>query len=157
MISCTEFIMAYSELFAFLEERHGKETVIRFWEQLSDEFLGNLRHLVAEKGLEGMHEYWTRTLTEEGGEHSMVLTDEEFRIEMRACPSVAVLRRNKHLKPYPDYCEHCTVLYRRVLEPLGYEYIYDLSHVDEARCKLIVRRKGAPRPPILGEQAKSAD
>ena len=142
MISCTEFIMAYSELFAFLEERHGKETVIRFWEQLSDEFLGNLRHLVAEKGLEGMHEYWTRTLTEEGGEHSMVLTDEEFRIEMRACPSVAVLRRNKHLKPYPDYCEHCTVLYRRVIEPFGYKCEVTIHDPVAGRCTLRVTPRG---------------
>ena len=55
MISCTEFIMAYSELFAFLEERHAKDALIRFWEGLSDEFLHNLRELVAEKGLAGMH------------------------------------------------------------------------------------------------------
>ena len=31
--------------------------------------------------------------------------------------------------------------YRRVLEPLGYEYEIDLSRCREATCALIVRRK----------------
>ena len=36
MISCTEFIPAYSELFRVLESTGGKEAVVRFWEDLSD-------------------------------------------------------------------------------------------------------------------------
>ena len=34
MISCTEFIPAYSELFTFLEEKHGRDEVDRFWKYL---------------------------------------------------------------------------------------------------------------------------
>ncbi len=34
MISCTEFIPAYSELFKFLHERGGREAVVKFWESL---------------------------------------------------------------------------------------------------------------------------
>ena len=34
MISCTEFIPAYSELFSFLEERHGRGEVDNFWTYL---------------------------------------------------------------------------------------------------------------------------
>ena len=51
MISCTEFIPSYSELFKYLEKRGGKEEVVRFWEYLSDNFLNNLRDLVAENGI----------------------------------------------------------------------------------------------------------
>ena len=40
MISCTEFIPAYSELFKFLEAQGGREAVEAFWEHLSDRFLG---------------------------------------------------------------------------------------------------------------------
>ena len=45
------------------------------------------------------------------------------------------------MEAYPDYCRHCDVLYRRVLEPLGYEYTIDLSRTDQAACTVIVRRK----------------
>ena len=31
MISCTEFIPAYSELFSFLDERFGRDEVDRLW------------------------------------------------------------------------------------------------------------------------------
>ena len=31
-------------------------------------------------------------------------------------------------------------LYRRVLEPLGYDYTIDLSRCDQAACSLVVRR-----------------
>ena len=48
MISCTDFIPAYSELFKHLESIGGKEAVVDFWKYLSDGFLNNLRDLVAE-------------------------------------------------------------------------------------------------------------
>jgi len=121
MVSCTEFIAVYNELFAFIEERSGKDVVLRLWEELADEFLCNLRSLVKEKGLAGMYEYWSRTLADEGGDYDLILTPNEFRIEMRSCPSVAVLQNSKHLKPYPYYCEHCAVLYPRIIEPFGYK------------------------------------
>jgi predicted ArsR family transcriptional regulator len=139
MISCTEFIPAYNELFAFIEERHGRQELIRFWEELADEFLHNLRDLVAEKGLAGMHEYWTHTLTEEGADQTMTLSEDEFRIEMHKCPSVAILRQSKHITPFPDYCEHCKVLYRRVIEPFGFKC--EVQVHDEGQCTLRVTKR----------------
>jgi hypothetical protein len=144
MISCTEFIPAYSELFKFLHAAGGKEEVIRFWESLSDAFLGNLRDLAAQKGLVGCYEYWSRALTEEAADFRMTLDEEQevFKIEMRRCPSMARLLESADIEPYPDYCEHCDTLYRRVLEPLGFEYEIDLSEAcAKARCSITVRRK----------------
>ncbi len=143
MISCTEFIPAYSELFKFLESKGGKQAVIDFWENLSDSFLGNLRELATEKGLAGCFEYWSRTLSEEAADFKMTLDEENgvFTIDMKHCPSKGRLLEYTYLKPYPDYCEHCDLLYRRVLEPLGFEYNVDLSNCDKAACKLTVKRK----------------
>lgn len=122
MISCTEFIPVYSELFCFLHEKRGKAEVVRFWESLADEFLGNLRTLATEKGLPGCFEYWGRALTEEAADFTMTLDEDEgwFRIDMHKCPSMGMLLNTKHIKPYPHYCEHCAVLYPRILEPLGF-------------------------------------
>lgn len=138
MISCTEFIMAYSELFAFIEERHGRAELDRFWEELADEFLYNLRDLVAAKGLAGMHEYWTHTLTEEGADQTMTLTDGEFKLEMHHCPSTAILRRNRHLAPYKDYCDHCKALYRRIIDPFGFQCEVTVHDAEHGRCTLRV-------------------
>lgn len=139
MISCTEFIPAYSELFKYLQQKAGKQAVVAFWEHLSDAFLDNLRELATKKGLAGCFEYWSHTLAEEAADFRMTLADDLFRIEMRHCPSKGRLLESPHLQVYPDYCEHCQVLYRRVLEPLGFAYDLDLSQIDRARCVLTVR------------------
>ena len=143
MISCTEFIPAYNELFGFLQSTGGKEAVLEFWEYLSDGFLSNLRESVEQKGLAGCWEYWSHTLNEEAAGFTMQLDTEagEFKITMEHCPSKGRLLETEHIEPYQDYCEHCDILYRRVLEPLGYEYSIDLSQCDRAKCSMTVRHR----------------
>jgi len=143
VISCTEFIPAYSELFKFLEKKGGKKAVLDFWNFLSDTYLTTLRDLVAAHGLKGCWLYWSRSLNEEAADFTMELDEAagEFRIVMHRCPSKSRLLEPDGIEPYRDYCRHCDVLYRRVLEPLGFKYIIDLSRTDEARCAVIVRSR----------------
>lgn len=144
MIPCTEFIPAYSELFKYLEKKGGREAVDGFWNYLSDNFLDNLRDLVAEHGIRGCYLYWTHTLNEEAADFTMELDEDagEFKISMHRCPSKGLLLNLKHVEPYYDYCGHCDVLYRRVLEPMGYSYDFDMSECDKARCSITIRRVG---------------
>jgi hypothetical protein len=143
LISCVDFIPAYSELFKFLEKRGGPQAVLDFWNFLSDTYLTSLRDLVAARGLEGCWLYWSRALNEEAAGFTMELDEKagEFRIVMHRCPSKGRLLELGHMTPYHDYCRHCDVLYRRVLEPLGYDYDVDLSEVDNARCAVTVRAR----------------
>ena len=146
MISCTEFIPAYSELFKFLHRLGGKRAVVEFWEHLSDTFLSNLRDLVKANGLRGCWMYWSHTLPEEAADFTMELDEEAgvFRVEMHRCPSKGRLLESDRVRAYPDYCEHCEVLYRRVLEPLGYSYEIDLSRADQAACSIVIRPAKVP-------------
>jgi hypothetical protein len=141
MISCTEFIPAYSELFKYLEEKQGKTAVNSFWNHLSDIFLTNLKDSVVLNGVRGCWIYWSKTLEEEAADFTMELDEEtgEFSITMHYCPSKGRLLEHKHMEPYHDYCKHCDVLYRRVLKPLGFEYDLDRSQTDLARCHLLVK------------------
>ncbi len=143
MISCTEFIPAYSELFKYLERKEGKEAVVDFWNYLSDVFLTKLKELVVENGIRGCWIYWKKTLAEEAADYTIELDEEagEFSIIMHHCPSKGRLLEYKHLEPYTDYCEHCDVLYRRVLEPLGFKYELDRSQTDQAKCRLRIKEK----------------
>ena len=143
MISCTEFIPAYSELFKFLEKKGGKPAVLDFWNFLSDSYLTELRDLVAAHGLEGCWIYWSRALNEEAADFTMELDEAagEYRVIMHRCPSKGRLLELGRIAPYRDYCEHCDVLYRRVLEPLGFEYAIDLRGVDKARCEVTVHSR----------------
>jgi len=142
MISCTEFIPAYSELFKFLHAKAGKQAVIDFWISLSNNFLTHLRDLAEQKGLQGCWEYWNHTLKEEAAHCTMTLDEENgiFQIEMHRCPSKSRLMELKHITPYPDYCEHCDILYRNILEPLGFDYSIDFSRCDQAICKVTIKK-----------------
>lgn len=142
MISCTDFIPAYSEFFKFLEKKGGKKDVVKFWEYLSDRYLMNLRNLIQKHGLKGCWLYWSKTLNEEAADFKMELDEKKgiFSITMFRCPSKEKLTKIKHIKPYKNYCEHCDVLYRRIIEPLGYIYSIDFSQCKKARCKLVVRK-----------------
>ena len=94
-------------------------------------------------GIRGCWLYWQHTLNEEAADFTMELDEEagEFRISMHHCPSKGRLLEYEHFEPYRDYCEHCDVLYRRVLEPMGYECSVDMSRCDEATCSCVIRRK----------------
>ncbi len=142
MISCTEFIPAYNELFKFLDARGGREAVECFWEYLADRFLGNLESTVAQHGLRGCWMYWSGSLNEEAADFTMEIDDEEgwFRITMHRCPSMGRLIELDQVEPYHDYCRHCEVLYRRVLDRLGYRFTIDRSQCHEARCVSTVTR-----------------
>jgi hypothetical protein len=143
MIGCTEFIPAYSELFRTLETRGGPQAVEAFWDYLSREYLGNLRELVTKHDIRGCWLYWSQTLNEEAADFTMILDEEndEFSIDMHACPSKSRLLAATHFSAYPDYCRHCDRLYRSILEPLGFDYRLDLSRCDQAACRLEVRRR----------------
>jgi hypothetical protein len=86
--------------------------------------------------------YWSHTLNEEAADFTMELDEEvgEFKIIMHNCPSKGRLLNFTHIEPYHNYCGHCGVLYRRVLEPMGYIYEYDMSNVDRAACALTIRK-----------------
>ena len=141
MISCTEFIPAYSELFKYIEQKENKAAVIEFWNYLSDAFLTNLKDLVATNGIRGCWMYWNKALAEEAADFTMELDEDagEFSITMHHCPSKGRLLEYKHIEPYRDYCEHCDFLYRRVLEPLGFKYEIDLSQTHKAQCHITVK------------------
>ena len=58
----------------------------------------------------------------------------EFKIAMHHCPSMGRLMELEHVEPYHDYCRHCDVLYRPILESAGLTFEVDRSRCDEAMC-----------------------
>jgi hypothetical protein len=140
MISCTEFIPAYSEGFKFLEQLGGREEVEKFWSELSDLYLKeSLSRLITEKGLEGCFEYWSHALNEEAADFTMTLdnTKNEFRLDMHRCPSKGKLLELIHMTPYHSYCDHCEALYRPVAEKAGFKYKSEVD-CDNASCTHII-------------------
>jgi hypothetical protein len=137
MISCTEFIPAYSLLFEYLDRKNGHDEVVRYWNYISDNSISNgLGKLVEEKGLAGCWEYYNEAHTSEAADVTLTL-DEEARImtiNMHFCPSKGKLINLPHMKPYYDYCGHCMIIYKKVLNRYEIDEVRDHTHIDEARC-----------------------
>lgn len=145
MISCTEFIPAYSELFTYLEEHYGADEVQRYWDHCfrpegqSDTILGG--H-IRRSGIRGCFEYWSWSLNEEAADFTMYLNEPAgwFLLRMHHCPSkgrLLDLKSSCGLEPYARYCLHCDG-YRHSVRPFGLEYIYNYCGTDQAACSLLI-------------------
>ena len=138
MISCTEFIPLYSELFKYLEDLGGHDEVVRYWEYISDTYVADLLGKeVAGKGIRGCWDYWAKSLNEEACDFRMEMDEKEgtFSIDMRYCPSRGRLNDYEHIEPYHDYCGHCALLYSRQLLKYGIVMEeFDMSKISEAKC-----------------------
>ena len=145
MISCTEFVPLYSALFKYLEDKQGKEGVVKYWEHIADTYISDrLGEEVAKHGLNGCFRYWAKSLNEEACDFTMILDEDKnlFSIDMQHCPSRGMLNDLKHFTPYKDYCEHCNVLYSRVLKKYGIVSAgTDYSNIEQAKCYLSFKKE----------------
>lgn len=144
MISCTEFIPCYSELFTYLEARNGRAEVDRFWKYLfkPDGDGIPLINFVKREGIRGCFSYWAGTLNEEAADFTMYLNEKAgwFLNEMHHCPSkgrLLKLRDEISIVPYHDYCLHCDS-YRSAVEKIGLKYIYNFAGCDHASCSMLI-------------------
>lgn len=152
MISCTEFIPFYSEFFKYLESRGGHDAVVAYWHYTSDTGVGNKNNpnsLIsflerADTPFEGAMNYWNHTLTEEASDLYKVIDYEKKQAysHMRHCPSRGRLNALEHVTPYYDYCEHCNVIYQRILSRYGLIMERDHSKIDNAECSSMLYEEG---------------
>lgn len=144
MISCTEFISSYSELFSFLECKHGRGEVDLFWDYLfkPDGKGIPLIGFIEREGIKGCWSYWKGTLNEEAADFTMYLNEKRgfYHNVMHWCPSKGRLLKLKDeigIEPYHDYCLHCD-LYRLAVEKCGLKYIYNFAGTDKAACSMLI-------------------
>ncbi|MCQ2436873.1 MAG: hypothetical protein MJ099_00570 [Clostridia bacterium] len=144
MISCTEFIPSYSELFTYLENKFGHDEVKRFWSFLfePDGKSIPLINFLKEEGIRGCYSYWAGTLNEEAADFTMYLNEKQgwYMETMHRCPSKGRLLQLKEeigLEPYPYYCHHCDY-YRLAAEKAGFKYIYNFNGIDHAACSMMI-------------------
>ena len=144
MISCTEFIPCYSELFTYLEEKSGRDEVDRFWKYLFEPDGKGipLVNYVKKEGIRGCFSYWAGTLNEEAADFTLYLNEKRgyFRLVMHHCPSkgrLLDLQNDIGLVPYHDYCLHCDS-YRSAVEKIGLKYIFCCAEEKSASCSILI-------------------
>ena len=144
MISCTEFIPSYSELFKYIDNHYGYDAVREFWAYLfkPDGKGIPLISFVKKDGLKGAFDYWAGTLKEESSDVTQILNLKQgwMKSTMHYCPSkgrLLQLQEELGVEPYAHYCDHCDY-YRSALEQCGLRWIVDHTNVDRASCSDII-------------------
>jgi hypothetical protein len=144
MISCTEFIPAYSELFSFLDERFGRDEVDRLWSFLfkPDGKGIPLINFIEKEGIRGCFTYWSGTLSEEASDCDLYLNEKAgwYLSKMHHCPSKGRLLELKEkigITPYYDYCLHCAC-YDSALEKVGLKRYKIYPKAEETACSSLI-------------------
>ena len=145
MISCTEFIPSYSELFSYIDENLGGHAAVeKFWAYLFEPTGKGipLINYAKKDGLRGCWNYWVGTLKEEAADVTRYINEKEGWIysECHRCPSKGRLldfEKELGIKPYYDYCGHCDY-YRSHLRAVGLDWTRNHIHTDEAKCSTII-------------------
>ena len=142
MISCTEFIPAYSTLFNYLEEKFGPQEVPHYWGLHFDPTKSALYQYVSKEGIKGCFSYWTVTLNEEAADFTMYLDEKRgyYLLDMHHCPSkgrLLKLREEIGVEPYHGYCLHCDH-YRAAIEACGLKYLFNCVGADKASCSILI-------------------
>ena len=144
MISCTEFVAAYSELFTYLDDHFGREEVSRLWDYLFAPTGDGipLINYAKKDGLKGCVDYWTHIAEEESCDVQFTynLEDGWYMSQSFHCPSkgrLLQLQKEIGLTPYKDYCDHCDY-YRLALEEVGLTWIRNHMDVDSAQCSRVL-------------------
>lgn len=140
MISCTEFIPAYSELFKYIDQKNGRQAVYDFWKDLFQPENSPLNHLIPKYGkLGGCWENWYVVFTEEACDNTMLNNEEEGYQAccMHHCPSKGRFKKLGYMEPFDEYCKHCDS-YEIVLGKYDTKTQMDYRGNEDAKCRSII-------------------
>ena len=105
-----DFHGALSAGLEYLHEKYGEEAVRQYLWQFARAFYSPLTEAVNRRGLVALEEHFRKIYGMEGGEVRFVLSEDELRIEVDACPAVTHMRR----QGYP-----VARLYRETIETVN--------------------------------------
>ena len=151
MISCTEFIPAYSEFFKYIDQNSGRQAVYDFWNDLFQPENSPLDGLITEHGrLRGCWENWYAVYTEEACDNTMLYNEEEGWLAscMHHCPSKGRFQKLGYMEPFDEYCKHCDS-YDIVFKKHGIGHVMDYRGNECAKCREVIfdpdKFKGDPQ------------
>ena len=140
MISCTEFIPAYSELFKYIDKKSGRQAVYDYWEYSFQPGKSPLDGLITKHGrLLGCWENWYTVYTEEACDNTMLYNEEEGWLLgcMHHCPSKGRFQKLGYMEPFEEYCKHCDS-YDIVFKKHGIGHVMDYRGNECAKCREII-------------------
>lgn len=139
MISCTEFIPAYSELFKFIDKKSGRQAVYDYWNWLFQPEKSPLNEHLDRAGIRGCWDYWTVIHIEEACDNTQVFNEKDgWHIScMHSCPSKGRFDKLGYMEPFDEYCKHCDG-YEWSLKKHGLVQYNDYRGAEKACCRTLI-------------------
>jgi len=122
VFSAQDQVIIYNETFRYVYDKFGYDALKDLWAKMSREWCVDLDRLTAEKGLDGVREYWcgqTGTLTLEEADYGVAREGNTLYFHMDRCPSLGGELIDRGYKIFPKYCEHCNHLYPPIMKKYG--------------------------------------
>ena len=148
MFSAQDQIIIYNETFRYVFDKYGYEALKDLWAKMSREWCVDLDRLTAEKGLDGVVEYWCGergTLELEQADYGVTKQEDALHFHMDKCPSLAGEVIDRGHVVFPKYCEHCNNLYPPIMEKYGLSCKWFIEFdagtmLPTGRCKWVVTK-----------------
>jgi len=132
MTTNTDFLKVYNATFDWIETHYGHEALDDYWKAIAPIALYDLVEKAKEAGVVGCAKYWRETLSAEGVDFVLIVNDGKYlEIEVKDCASMERIGT-----PCRSYCQHCDVMYRTVLEPLGLTYEHKKTGAKSCRLRV---------------------
>ena len=139
-IPSSEAFGIYNDTFIYLESKFGKDSVLDFWNYISENYKTLEEYLTKYGGLEGAFRFWDTAFQEEGLEYEIKKGEDFLEIVVHDCLPHA-WKRKHGIKSYEAYCEHCDAIYSPVLKRHGLkaDIVWDIGGI-HGECKRRITR-----------------
>ena len=134
-----KFVEVYNETFKFIRKIGGIECLISYFRKIAPIILGDLDEAVNKEGLIGAFKYWKKVLTLEGCGYDLKMNSAEdsrfgkdLKLDINQCSS-----KNHLVDPSPDYCRHCSIMYKELFTKYGYDF--ELINRGPASCTITIK------------------
>jgi hypothetical protein len=142
------FYFAINATFRFIEQRFGREELIRYWRELGERYQQPVWQKWAEFGFAGIAGYWRAFFAAEpGGQVQVLELNDRVELQIEICPIIQYLREHKR-EILPCICQHCYFMSEAAAAKAGYTVRVEGG---AGSCRQIFYRAGSVPPQDLSQ------
>ena len=121
-MAAPDFYFAVNATFRYLQERYGKDALVRYWRQLGlEQYRARWEHWRS-GGLDAVAADWRDYFDREPGAKVRVTqSPTAVELEVCVCPAVKHLREHRH-EVVACFCEHCDHICGAMADAAGYRF-----------------------------------
>jgi hypothetical protein len=131
-----DFHGALSTGIVYLEQRYGAEAVRGYLRQFASAFYAGVTQSINERGLIALREHLERIYALEGGQITIICSDDELLLEVEACPAVTHMREHGYAVA-PLFYETSKTVYAAICE--GTPFVSEWLRYDAGSGRSAVR------------------